>query len=133
MISLDRQGEILVLTLDAPGEAVIKLNRALGDELQQMIADIGRDTSVRGVVLASAKPDSFIAGADIEEFLEFHREEEAARASQIGQGILGQLEALRVPVVAAIHGACLGGGLEVALACRYRICTDHPKTLLAVP
>ena len=51
----------------------------------------------------------------------------------MGQDLLDRLETLRVPVVAAIHGACLGGGLEVALACRYRICTDHPKTVLALP
>ena len=51
----------------------------------------------------------------------------------MGQTLLDRLEKLRVPVVAAIHGACLGGGLEVALACRYRICTDHPKTALGLP
>jgi 3-hydroxyacyl-CoA dehydrogenase / enoyl-CoA hydratase / 3-hydroxybutyryl-CoA epimerase len=133
MISLDRHDGVLVVTLDAPGEPVIKLTRALGDELQGMITELARDASVKGVVLTSAKPDSFIAGADIDQFLDFHREEEAARASQIGQAILNQLEALRTPVVAAIHGACLGGGLELTLACRYRICTDHPKTILALP
>ncbi len=133
MISLDRQDGILVITLDMPGEPVNKLTRALGDELRQTIADVGRDASVRGAVLMSGKPDSFIAGADIEQFLEFRRAEDAARTAQLGQQVLDELEALRVPVVAAIHGACLGGGLETALACRYRICTDHPRTVLAQP
>src|SRR5207302_5723930 len=55
------------------------------------------------------------------------------RVSRMGQDLLTRLEKLRVPVVAAIHGACLGGGLETALACRYRVCTDHPKTSLALP
>jgi 3-hydroxyacyl-CoA dehydrogenase/enoyl-CoA hydratase/3-hydroxybutyryl-CoA epimerase len=51
----------------------------------------------------------------------------------MGQGLLRRLELLRVPVVASIHGACLGGGVELALACRYRVCTDHPKTTFALP
>ncbi|HVB29900.1 MAG TPA: fatty acid oxidation complex subunit alpha FadJ [Gemmatimonadaceae bacterium] len=133
MISLDRQHDVLVLTLDMPGEPVNKLTQALGAELRQVIADVDRDVTVRACVLISGKRDSFIAGADIEQFLEFRREEEAARTSQMGQDVLNALAALHVPVVAAIHGACLGGGLETALACSYRICTDHPKTVLALP
>ena len=61
------------------------------------------------------------------------RRADAEALSRGGQALLERLEALRVPVVAAIHGACLGGGLETALACRYRIATDHPKTVLALP
>ncbi|HEY5219028.1 MAG TPA: 3-hydroxyacyl-CoA dehydrogenase NAD-binding domain-containing protein, partial [Gemmatimonadaceae bacterium] len=133
MIRLDRQHDVLVLTLDLPGESVNKLTRALADELKQVIADVDRDQSVRACVLTSGKHDSFVVGADIEQFLEFRREEDAARASQLGQEVLNALAAIRVPTVAAIHGACLGGGLELALACRYRICTDHYKTLMAVP
>ena len=81
----------------------------------------------------SGKPDTFIAGADIEEFLEVRSAEDAERLSLDGQSLLDRLEQLRMPVVAAIHGACLGGGLEMALACAYRIATDHPKTVLALP
>ena len=58
---------------------------------------------------------------------------DAEALSRGGQALLARLESLRVPVVAAIHGACLGGGLETALACRYRIASDHPKTVLALP
>ena len=68
----------------------------------------------------SGKPDNFIAGADIDEFLELRTAAEAEALSRDGQELLNRLEKLRVPVVAAIHGACLGGGLEAALACAYR-------------
>lgn len=133
MITLDRSGDVLIVTLDVPGEPVNKLTTALGDALLDVITQVDRDAGVRACVLVSGKKDSFIAGADIEQFLAFRREVDAARASQIGQDVLNALAALRVPVVAAIHGACLGGGLELALACRYRICTSHAKTLLALP
>jgi 3-hydroxyacyl-CoA dehydrogenase/enoyl-CoA hydratase/3-hydroxybutyryl-CoA epimerase len=132
-IRLDRQDDVLVLRLDLPGESVNKLTRELGEELSRVLAEVDADPGVRACVIASGKADSFIAGADIEQFLEFRREIDAAGASQMGQDVLNALAALRVPVVAAIHGACMGGGLELALACRYRICTDHPKTVLAVP
>ena len=133
MIRVDRRGDVLVLTLDMPGEPVNKLAQPLADEMAQVMAAIDRDPTVRACVITSGKRDSFIAGADIEQFLEFRREVDAARASQLGQEMLNALAALRVPVVAAIHGACLGGGLELALACRYRVCTSHAKTVLAVP
>ncbi|HEU4989321.1 MAG TPA: fatty acid oxidation complex subunit alpha FadJ [Gemmatimonadaceae bacterium] len=132
-IRFDRRDDVLVLTLDVPGDAVNKLTTALGEELSGAMAEIDRDTSVRACVIVSGKPDSFIVGADIEQFLEFRRELDAARASQAGQEVLNALAALRVPVVTAIHGACMGGGLELSLATTYRICTDHTKTLLAMP
>jgi 3-hydroxyacyl-CoA dehydrogenase/enoyl-CoA hydratase/3-hydroxybutyryl-CoA epimerase len=133
MIRLDRVNDVLVLTLDVPGDAVNKVTPALAGELQQVMADVDRDASVRACVIASGKRDSFVVGANIEQFLEFRREVDAARASQLGQEVLNALASLRVPVVSAIHGACMGGGLELALACGYRICTDHAKTVLAVP
>lgn len=133
MIRLDRQDDVLVLTLDVPGEPVNKLTPELGDELGQILTDIDRDAGVRACVVTSGKPDAFIAGADIEHFLTFRRAVDAERTSMLGQDVLNALASLRVPVVAAIHGGCLGGGLELALACRYRICTDHPKTVLAQP
>lgn len=124
---------IIVVTIDQPQDAVNKVDRALGAELEGVLGTIGTDRSIRGAVIASGKPDIFIAGADIEQFLEFRVEKDAADAARFGQRLLGALERSRVPVVAAIHGACLGGGLELALACRYRVCSDHPKTVLALP
>ena len=79
------------------------------------------------MVLISGKPDTFIAGADIEEFTALTTESAAERLSFEGQEMVNRVETLSKPVVAAIHGACLGGGLELALACHYRVATDHPE------
>ncbi|MGH7676834.1 MAG: fatty acid oxidation complex subunit alpha FadJ [Gemmatimonadaceae bacterium] len=124
---------ILVVTIDQPGDAVNKVDRLLGDALENVLRQLDRERGIRAVVITSGKPDIFIAGADIEQFLEFRIEQDAENAARYGQRLLNLIAASRVPVVAAIHGACLGGGLEMALACRYRVCTDHPKTVLALP
>jgi 3-hydroxyacyl-CoA dehydrogenase/enoyl-CoA hydratase/3-hydroxybutyryl-CoA epimerase len=125
--------DVLVVTMDRPGAPVNTLSPSLIGEFEGMLLRVNEDTLIKAVVLISGKPDSFIAGADIEQFLEIVTAAEAERTSRMGQDLLDRLEKLRAPVVAAIHGACLGGGLEVALACRYRICTDHPKTTLGQP
>ena len=84
-------------------------------------------------MLISGKPDTFIAGADIEEFTALTTESAAERLSSRGRSCSIGWRRCPKPVVAAIHGACLGGGLEMALACHYRVATDHPKTVLALP
>lgn len=127
------QDGVAVLILDVPGEPVNTLNRGVRDEFIAIIDRLERDTSVEAAVLISGKPENFIAGADIEEFLPLETAGDAERLSRSGQMLLDSLERVRVPVVAAIHGACLGGGLETALACSYRIATDHAKTVLALP
>ncbi len=124
---------IAILTFDMPNEPVNKFNRRVKDELIALFDRLAADQSIIGAVLLSGKKDIWVAGADIEEFLELTTPAEAERLSRDGQQMLDKLETLRVPVVAAIHGACLGGGLEAALACAYRIATDHPKTVLALP
>ncbi len=126
-------GDVLVVTIDQPNEPVNTLSPSLAAEFEEVCVRVTGDLLINGLVLISGKPDAFIAGADIEQFPELRSSEDAERISRLGQDLLGRLENLRVPVVAAIHGACLGGGLELALACRYRICTDHPKTTLALP
>jgi len=127
------QNGIAVLTFDLPGEPVNKLNAAVKSELEAVLARLAGDASVRAVVLISGKPDTFIAGADIEEFTAITTQTEAERLSFEGQETVSRLETFQKPIVAAINGACLGGGLEVALACHYRIATDHPKTVLGLP
>jgi 3-hydroxyacyl-CoA dehydrogenase/enoyl-CoA hydratase/3-hydroxybutyryl-CoA epimerase len=124
---------IAVLTLDLPGEPVNKFNRAVKDEFVAMFDRLERDLNIRGAVLLRGKMDSWIAGADIEEFLELTTAAEAERMSHDGQLLLDSVEKMRTPLVCAIHGACLGGAVELALACPYRIATDHPKTVLALP
>ena len=116
-----------ILTLDVPGEKVNTLGRAMMQELQTLLGEIEARTDVRAIVLRSGKPDNFIAGADIKDFTTIRSALEGETLSRAGQAILDRLEALPVPVVAAIHGSCLGGGLETVLACRYRIATDDPE------
>jgi 3-hydroxyacyl-CoA dehydrogenase/enoyl-CoA hydratase/3-hydroxybutyryl-CoA epimerase len=132
-LRMEDRGGILVVTLDQPGDSVNKVDRKLGVELERILEMTDRDKTIRGTVITSGKAEIFIAGADIEQFLEFRIEEDAENASRFGQRLLNLLEKSRVPVVAAIHGACLGGGLELSLACRYRIASDHSKTVLALP
>jgi 3-hydroxyacyl-CoA dehydrogenase/enoyl-CoA hydratase/3-hydroxybutyryl-CoA epimerase len=124
---------VLVVTIDKPGDAVNTLGMPLVDEFERVFRRVNDEPALTAMVLISGKPDNFIAGADVEQFLAFAGASDAERVSRAGQELLNRLAVLRVPVVAAIHGACLGGGLETALACRYRICTDHPKTTLALP
>ncbi|MDQ3697602.1 MAG: enoyl-CoA hydratase-related protein, partial [Gemmatimonadota bacterium] len=124
---------VAVITFDLPNEPVNKFTRAVKDELMATLRRQEKDGAVRSLVFISGKPDVFIAGADIEEFLSVRSAAEAERLSRDGQAMLNELEGMQKPVVFAIHGACLGGGLEAALAAHYRIGTDHPKTVLALP
>ena len=124
---------VAIVTLDLPGQSVNTLGRTVREEFARLFDRLERDSTVRAAVLASAKPDVFIAGADIEELSGIRLPSEAEQLSRGGQELLAQLEALRVPVVAAIHGACLGGGLEAVLACHYRVASDHPRTVFALP
>jgi len=132
-LSVEVVDGIAVITFDLPNESVNKLSRAVKDEFVALLSRLEQDTTVHGAVLISGKPDVWIAGADIEEFLQLKTATDAERLSRDGQMLLDSMERLRIPVIAAIHGACLGGGLEAALACRYRIGTDHSKTILGVP
>ena len=133
MLNLSFDEGVAIVTLDVPGASVNVISRGVKDAFAALAEQLEQDTSIRGAVLVSGKPDSFIAGADIEEFQQWKTAADAEAASREGHALLDRIERLRVPVVAAIHGACLGGGLETVLACAYRVATDHPKTVLAVP
>jgi 3-hydroxyacyl-CoA dehydrogenase/enoyl-CoA hydratase/3-hydroxybutyryl-CoA epimerase len=124
---------VAVVTLDLVGESVNKLSRAVKDEFMASFAALQQDPAVRAIVIISGKPENFIAGADIGEFVALRSREEATQLSREGQLFLDRVAASKKPVVAAIHGACLGGGLELALACRYRVATADPTTVLAAP
>jgi 3-hydroxyacyl-CoA dehydrogenase / enoyl-CoA hydratase / 3-hydroxybutyryl-CoA epimerase len=132
-LSVEVSDGVAIITFDLPNEPVNKLNRAMRDEFTALFDRLERDSSVRAAVLMSGKPDVWIAGADIEEFQQFKTAANAERLSRDGQMLLDSLEKMRVPIVAAIKGACLGAGLETALACRWRIASDDPKTVLALP
>jgi 3-hydroxyacyl-CoA dehydrogenase / enoyl-CoA hydratase / 3-hydroxybutyryl-CoA epimerase len=126
------------------GLAVIRLNdpkrpvNVISAELLQEMAGLlerleAGEGGVRAAVIISEKKGTWIAGADIEEFKNFQTPADAEAASRAGSELLNRLERLPIPVVAAIDGAALGGGLETALACTYRIATDSPKTKLGLP
>ena len=124
---------IAVVTFDLPGEPVNKLSAAVKVEFEALLIRLRDDEGIRAAVLISGKPDNFIAGADSEEFTALTTESAAERLSFEGQEMVNRVETLPKPVVAAINGACLGGGLELALACHYRVASDHPKTQLGLP
>jgi len=124
---------VAIVTFDLPGESVNKFSKPVIAEFVEVFERVEHDQSVQGAVLLSGKPDTFIAGADIDQFLEFTSAADATAQSAEGHRLMNRLERGRVPWVAAINGACLGGGLETALACAYRIASDSPKTVLALP
>jgi 3-hydroxyacyl-CoA dehydrogenase/enoyl-CoA hydratase/3-hydroxybutyryl-CoA epimerase len=132
-LATQTENGIAVVTFDLPGEPVNKLTMGVRSELEGLLARLRDDPSVRAVVLISGKADNFIAGADIEEFTAIKSQDAAERLSFEGQETVSRVETFHKPIIAAIHGACLGGGLELALACHYRIATDHPKTQLGLP
>ncbi|MCZ6836249.1 MAG: 3-hydroxyacyl-CoA dehydrogenase NAD-binding domain-containing protein [Planctomycetota bacterium] len=121
------------LTFDLKGEKVNVFNEHALAELEMMLDQLHADERIKALVLTSGKRDSFIAGADIEELAKIKDDEDARAKSQAGQTVFEKIATMPVPTVAAIHGACMGGGLEMALACDYRLVTDHPKTILALP
>jgi 3-hydroxyacyl-CoA dehydrogenase/enoyl-CoA hydratase/3-hydroxybutyryl-CoA epimerase len=121
---------IAVVTFDAPGASVNTISQAAGEELAALLERLAQDPVVRAVVLISGKPDGFVAGADINEFVALRTAADATALSRRGQGLVQRIASLGKPVVAAIHGSCIGGGLELTLGCQWRIATDHPKTQL---
>ncbi|MDB5099433.1 MAG: 3-hydroxyacyl-CoA dehydrogenase NAD-binding protein [Cyanobacteria bacterium RYN_339] len=128
-----RPDGVAVITFDTPDSPVNVLSSAFSAEFAAALDQALGDPEVKGCVLASAKPDSFIAGADLKEILGVTDPTAAATLSSGFHVLLDRMAASAKPFVAAIHGACLGGGLEVALACHYRLASDDPKTVLALP
>src|SRR2546426_12797923 len=127
------QDGIAVVTLDLTDHPVNVISRAVKDEFNATFERLAAEPGAQAVALFSGKPDNFIAGADIEEFVKLSSAAEAERLSADGHEMLSRVAAFPKPVVVGIHGACLGGGVEFALACAYRVATDHPKTQLGLP
>ncbi|MBM4070581.1 MAG: 3-hydroxyacyl-CoA dehydrogenase [Planctomycetes bacterium] len=123
-----------LLTFDQPGSRANTLGQAVLAEFAQMLAALEKRTDLSGLILASGKPGMFIAGADLNELGSATPEPEQTRKLvQRGHDIIARFEKLPFPSVAAIDGACMGGGLEVALGCDYRIAGSHPKTEIGLP
>jgi 3-hydroxyacyl-CoA dehydrogenase/enoyl-CoA hydratase/3-hydroxybutyryl-CoA epimerase len=125
-------GGVATLLLDEPGESVNVVEPDAMGEFERLLDGFAKDPAVKAIVLASGKKDSFVAGAKIELLQSVTTAAEGEKLSRDAQAGFDRLERYPKPVVAAIHGACLGGGLEWALACHYRIATDHPRTQLGL-
>lgn len=130
---IEKENGVAIVWLDQPGEKVNKISIDLVDKFKAILDSLEKDETVKGIVLISRKEDNFIAGADIDKFKDMRNPEEAEMLSRQGHALLNRMAAFPKPIVAALHGATLGGGLEVALACHYRIASDDPKTVFALP
>jgi 3-hydroxyacyl-CoA dehydrogenase/enoyl-CoA hydratase/3-hydroxybutyryl-CoA epimerase len=124
---------VVKVTFDDPQRSVNTMTPDLLTEFEKKIVPLMADDAVKGMVFCSAKPDTFIAGADIKLFTEADDPDLVCELDGAYSRILTRLSRGEKPVVAAVHGAALGGGLEVVLACHYIVATDHPATVLGLP
>ncbi len=123
---------IAIVTIDVPGEKMNTLRASFNDDLDAVLSK-ARSEKVSGLVFVSGKPDNFIAGADVKMLDAAKNEQDAENLSRVCHQAFFDLEALPFPTVAAIHGPALGGGLEFALACDYRVASADDKTRLGLP
>lgn len=131
---LDITDGVATVTFDLPGEKVNILRPEVVRYFEKILEEIeGKASGLRGVIIVSGKEQNFIAGADIDVIASVKSPEEGRKLAEQGQRVFDRLEALPLPVVAAIHGACLGGGLELALACTWRAASDSSRTFLGLP
>lgn len=131
--SSERDAEgIVVLALDRAASSVNTFAREVLDELDEILERLSFEPP-KGLVIRSAKAAGFIAGADIREFEGYGRSGRVLDAISHGQRVLDRIARLRCPSVAAIHGHCMGGGTELALACRYRVASRDPSTRIGLP
>ncbi|CTP89412.1 fatty acid oxidation complex, alpha subunit Fadj protein [Xanthomonas translucens pv. poae] len=127
-----RDDGVVVLSLDRQDAPVNALSQDVLLELGDLLERIAIDPP-KGVVIRSAKANGFIAGADLKEFQEFDRRGTVNDAIRRGQATFQKLAELPCPTVAAIHGFCMGGGTEIALACRYRVASSDASTRIGLP
>jgi 3-hydroxyacyl-CoA dehydrogenase/enoyl-CoA hydratase/3-hydroxybutyryl-CoA epimerase len=124
---------IAIVTIDCPEGKVNKVSSGLLNEVAGNLNEINNDKSIKGMVIVSGKEDNFVVGADIDELKGMRTSEEVIAYITKGHAILNTLESMNIPVVACIHGNCLGGGLELALACNYRMAVNSPQTVMGFP
>ncbi|WP_298186249.1 enoyl-CoA hydratase-related protein, partial [Acidiferrobacter sp.] len=130
--TLAEADDIAELVLDVPDKRHNVLSREVLGELDQMLTVL-ETRPLRGLVIRSGKPQGFAVGADVHEFRRVLDAARAAELTRAGQMVLTRLANLPYPSVAIIHGHCLGGGLELVLACSYRVACDDERTSLALP
>lgn len=131
VVDIDKDG-IVALWFSCEGKANVLGHNSL-HHLSEIISSLKANNKMTGLMMCSDKPDHFVYGADLHEILNFKSYEEAHKLSSEGQKVFNEIESLPVPVVAAIHGPCLGGGLEAALSAKRRIATSDATTIIGLP
>ena len=131
-LSIDKNG-IAEIVFDSEGKEVNVLNEETMSELEQALHELKNNKFVKVAILKSAKKSIFIAGADIGEIAGIKTADDARAKVKRGQDIITKIEMLQIPTIAVINGACLGGGLELALAAKFRIVSDSKAVKLGLP
>src|SRR5229473_7232156 len=124
---------VCVLTFDRPESGANIFDAATMSELDEHVDAIERDNSLRGLIITSAKKSIFIAGADLKTLLKQAQTGELRDFIAEGQRVFNRIAELKIPSVAAVHGACAGGGYEITLACDWRVASDDPATRIGLP
>uniref|UniRef100_A0A4W4E376 Trifunctional enzyme subunit alpha, mitochondrial n=1 Tax=Electrophorus electricus TaxID=8005 RepID=A0A4W4E376_ELEEL len=132
-VNYEIKGDVAVIRISDPNSKVNTLSLQMQKEMTEVMDEVMGNSAIKSVVLISSKPGCFIAGADINMIQACKSTEEVTRLSQEGQKIFEKIEKSPKPIVAAINGSCLGGGLEFAIACQYRVATKSKKTALGTP
>jgi 3-hydroxyacyl-CoA dehydrogenase / enoyl-CoA hydratase / 3-hydroxybutyryl-CoA epimerase len=128
-----RPDGVAIITYDVPGAPVNTLRASFAVEFDRVFSLVASDPAIKAAVLVSGKPEGFIAGADIEMLQALHTSAQAEDMCKVGHRAILRVVDSPKPVVAAVHGAALGGGFEVALACHGRIASDDKKTVFGLP
>ena len=128
----DRDG-IFIISMDDPNQSVNTFTKEMLEDVDEFMPKILLKKDLKGIIITSLKKNCFAAGADISIFETLKTQEDGKKASQELHRIFSYFANAQVPTVSAIHGVCLGGGLELSLACHYRICTTHVSTQLGLP
>jgi 3-hydroxyacyl-CoA dehydrogenase/enoyl-CoA hydratase/3-hydroxybutyryl-CoA epimerase len=128
-----RPDGVAVVVIDDRDESVNTITRRFGEELRAFLQRFEREDAIKAAVLTSGKKDSFFVGANLEMVRSITTAEEAASLSREFAAAMRGVELGKKPVVAAVHGAALGGGFEIALACHAIVCTDDPRTVVGIP
>uniref|UniRef100_A0A3Q3KAW9 Trifunctional enzyme subunit alpha, mitochondrial n=1 Tax=Monopterus albus TaxID=43700 RepID=A0A3Q3KAW9_MONAL len=132
-VNYEVKGDVAVIRINDPNSKVNTLSVQMQKEMTEAMNEVWDNNAIQSAVLISSKPGCFIAGADINMIQSCKTAEEITRLSQEGQMMFDKVEKSPKPIVAAINGSCLGGGLEFAISCQYRIATKSKKTVLGTP
>lgn len=124
---------VYTVEFNATDQKVNVLSSSLFPELEAVVAELETKADIKLLIFKSTKPNNFIAGADIKDIQGIEKPEQAAELCNKGNAILNKIDQLPFPTLCVIDGACMGGGLELALAFDYRVCTDHPSTKIGLP